>query len=591
MPANEKETFGEEFLPRTNRILAMKKQFSVSRAHKRKNVLDQVLDVINSDRRVLSTEPSDDQLDSQLNVISRSVGIDPEEVRVFCTLLAGQVNDDEPQGLSELSRNLGCSKIDTLKWLPTLMSLEKKGVIESEDRRKGLPDVNRPLDRKYWVAERVMQQIVGYDMEPIGRMEDEFHVIRYICELGCMVSRWRLTDVKYYAIAEQVLCENTQFALIALLHELEIPLMDKAILLISMQYAIQGDELGLDQVIPMVTKSIRSRATARTALLNGTSKLVEQRYVEVKLDEMGMRQVVCLATNGNALLKQLVPVVPKNTMYQEQDSALVRIIEPTEIKQQELIYDDGIATEYKRLQQLLSKGRLNGLFGQLEKKGLRKGVTVLLSGPPGTGKTEMVKQLARANGNRLMMVNMSEVKDAFVGNSEKNVRELFQKYNEELKKGENIPILLLNEADALIGKRQLNTGSNYAVTNMLNTMQTVLLQKIEDFEGILIATTNLPDAFDEAFARRFLINVHVSRPSVGARKTLWAKQFPMLAEEEWQLLAAHPLTGADIENIAIRMMHLEILENAEPSYHTLLGLISSRNTTTITPAVGFKLSA
>ena len=524
-------------------------------------------------------------------VIAKAVGISLQDVHLFCLLLTGQVNAAEPQGIAELASHLACSKMEAIQVIPNLINLEKKGIIESAEKRKGLPNAKKRMDRKYWVTHNITEKVLGLETEPVEMMEDEFFLMNYLGELGVQLSNYQMSDDVFYETVEHVLSENSHFELIRAIRDLNLSLLEQTILLITIRCTLNDEELGLNQLMGMLTKSVRNRVMVKSALVDGEYRLMADRYVALRLDVMGMSHVVCLGVKGNSLLKHLGSISANNALYHEEYSTLIQTIEPKAIKPLELVYDEDIAIEYRRLQKLLSKEGIEGIFDQLEKKGLRKGVTVLLSGPSGTGKTEMVKQLAMINSNRLLMVNMSDMKDVFVGSSEKNVRKLFQMYDQEWKVGDGIPILLLNEADALIGKRQLNTDRNHAVTKMLNTIQTVLLQKIEDLEGILIATTNLPEAFDEAFARRFLINVHVGRPSLAARKAIWEKYYPMLSKAELQQLAEHPLTGADIENVAIRMTHLEILENAQPNCHSLLGLIRTHHTTTITPVLGFKISA
>jgi SpoVK/Ycf46/Vps4 family AAA+-type ATPase len=216
----------------------------------------------------------------------------------------------------------------------------------------------------------------------------------------------------------------------------------------------------------------------------------------------------------------------------------------------------------------------------------------LLSGPPGTGKTEMVKQLARRNGLPLVQVEMSAVKGGLVGDSEKNIRSIFQQYSQIKTSEKETPILLLNEADALLGKRNPNLGtSNQAVMQMLNTMQNILLQEMEDFDGILIATTNNERAFDPAFSRRFLHKMTVGLPDAQTREMLWKNKFPMLTANEVQELATYEMSGAEIENIAIRMMQLEILEGTEPSLSDILQLINIETSHRHGKTMGFRMSA
>lgn len=111
--------------------------------------------------------------------------------------------------------------------------------------------------------------------------------------------------------------------------------------------------------------------------------------------------------------------------------------------------------------------------------------------------------MALWTGRDLIQVNVSEVKSMWVGESEKNIKGIFDDYKQKVKQSVKAPILLFNEADAIIGKRQV--GAERAVEKMENSIQNIILQEIEQLDGILIATTNLAENMDKAFERRFLM--------------------------------------------------------------------------------------
>lgn len=111
--------------------------------------------------------------------------------------------------------------------------------------------------------------------------------------------------------------------------------------------------------------------------------------------------------------------------------------------------------------------------------------------------------MALWTGRDLIQVNVSEVKSMWVGESEKNIKGIFDDYKQKVKQSVKAPILLFNEADAIIGKRQV--GAERAVEKMENSIQNIILQEIEQLDGILIATTNLAENMDMAFERRFLM--------------------------------------------------------------------------------------
>ena len=185
----------------------------------------------------------------------------------------------------------------------------------------------------------------------------------------------------------------------------------------------------------------------------------------------------------------------------------------------------------------------------MKEKGFRNGFACLFYGGPGTGKTETVYQLARQTGRNIMVVDVPRIKSKWVGESEKNIKALFDRYREQVKRATLTPILLFNEADAIIGIRK--NGASSAVDKMENSIQNIILQEMETLDGIMIATTNLQQNLDKAFERRFLYKIKFDKPTEEARTHIWHSMIPELSELDTHTLAAkYDFSGGQIENIA-----------------------------------------
>jgi hypothetical protein len=242
-----------------------------------------------------------------------------------------------------------------------------------------------------------------------------------------------------------------------------------------------------------------------------------------------------------------------------------------DIKEKRMFYNAGEEEKIEKLVSLLEPSHFRDIIDRLGEKGLRKGFACLFSGFPGTGKTETVYQIARRTGRDLMPIDVSQIKSMWVGESEKNIKNIFTRYKDAVEKSRNAPILFLNEADAVIGKRrELNDGSR-AVDQMENTMQNIILQEIENLDGILIATTNLNKNLDRAFDRRFLYKIEFGKPDIEVRKNLWFSMIGGLHENAVSILASQfCFTGGQIENIA-RKRQIDIaLNGAEPGLNELI---------------------
>ena len=224
-------------------------------------------------------------------------------------------------------------------------------------------------------------------------------------------------------------------------------------------------------------------------------------------------------------------------------------IHSDKIVEKQLFYGQSIQNQIDELGGLLDESHYQAITSRMKNAGFRCGFTCLFYGAPGTGKTETVLQLARQTGRDILQVDVSKIKSCWVGESEKNIKNLFDTYKDKVKKSSIAPILLFNEADAIISKRQ--EGAERAVDKMENSIQNIILQEMEDLDGIMIATTNLAQNMDKAFERRFLYKIKFEKPTLEARMHIWHEMIPTLSENDTKTLAEkYEFSGGQIENIA-----------------------------------------
>lgn len=235
------------------------------------------------------------------------------------------------------------------------------------------------------------------------------------------------------------------------------------------------------------------------------------------------------------------------------DKTLRDITHHRDIIEKSLFYNEAVTRQINRLRELLSEEKYKEIRDRLLNRGFRCGFACLFYGAPGTGKTETALQLARQTGRDIMTVNLSQIKNMYVGESEKNVKAIFDKYRALAKDLPKAPILLFNEADGIFSRRQKNV--RHSVDQMENTLQNIILQEMESFDGILIATTNLTSNLDKAFERRFLYKIDFEAPDDQSRKGIWQAMIPDIASEDAKTLAKrYSLSGGQIENVARKLM-------------------------------------
>ncbi|MBR3009777.1 MAG: AAA family ATPase [Prevotella sp.] len=228
------------------------------------------------------------------------------------------------------------------------------------------------------------------------------------------------------------------------------------------------------------------------------------------------------------------------------------MLRPQDLGEKQMFYSAENQKQVDELSSFFSDEQYRQIHERMQQRGFRNGFACLFYGGPGTGKTETVYQLARKTGRDIMIVDVPKIKSKWVGDSEKNIKALFDHYRELVSRAGDekpAPILLFNEADAIIGIRK--EGAQSAVDKMENSIQNIILQEMETLDGIMIATTNLADNLDTAFERRFLYKIKFDKPDAAVRAKIWQTMIPELTETDSAALAeSYELSGGQIENVA-----------------------------------------
>jgi SpoVK/Ycf46/Vps4 family AAA+-type ATPase len=193
-----------------------------------------------------------------------------------------------------------------------------------------------------------------------------------------------------------------------------------------------------------------------------------------------------------------------------------------------------------------------------------RGITAMFAGPSGTGKTMAAQVLARELSLNLYRIDLSSVVSKYIGETEKNLRRVFAAAES------GGVILLFDEADALFGKRSEVKDAHVRYANF---EVSYLLQRMEAYRGLAILTTNLRNAIDSAFLRRFGFVVDFPFPDLESRQRIWDGVFPATAPRgdlDSRMLARLEVAGGSIRNIALNAAFLAADEEAPVSMRHLL---------------------
>ncbi len=474
--------------------------------------------------------------DQPVQYICRRQEVTPMQA-VFLALSVN-FGSDGPFELEDITEHLSCNNIQFLAHKSEFEALQKRWILFRNNEFGGVKyRVNRNLFEKYKDNEPFVMR-GRENLNSLEFFDRVYQVTHHLFEK-------EITHEMAYDEIKALMEANPQLRYIRELKKLKLDDMDALLLTHFCRHLVLHNEFFLEKEnILFLIDTGWKRSSVVREFSQGRHHLMNRGLITFG-GENGLRNTrqYCLTKKA---IKRLLAEFKIDAISDETPD---EVIKGDKIVNKEMFYDDRVSEDIQRLTSLLQPANYKGIHERMLKKGMRCGFACLFYGAPGTGKTETVLQLARQTGRDIIQVNISEVKSMWVGESEKNVKAIFERYRKLVKVSANTPILLFNEADAIIGKRRTNVS--HSVDSMENTMQNIILQEMETLDGIMIATTNLADNMDKAFERRFLYKVRFDSPSKEARRHIWKSILPQLSEQLIaQLSDKYDLSGGQIENIA-----------------------------------------
>lgn len=328
----------------------------------------------------------------------------------------------------------------------------------------------------------------------------------------------------------------------------------------------------MNSLIDLVSEDESDRIRNRT-LLDERSKLVEGGlvdYDEILTPFGGISRTFFIPEE---ILHKIIYPQKKKKHQKIKLESLIKTQDIFEFIEPKSTLDDVVLHENTRktLEYLLKQvdSRVISRLKAWGIKDKRKGIDakIIFYGVAGTGKTLSALSLAKSLKKPVLSFDCSKILSMYVGESEKNVRKIFDTYKELAQKSGNEPILLLDEADQFLSQRTSALAGG--AEKMHNQMQNIFLEQIEKFEGILIATTNLIESFDSAFSRRFNYKIEFKKPDFEQRLELWKRMLPknatFHADFSIEKLAKYALTGGQI-HLVVKNTAYQVATKEEPIF-------------------------
>src|SRR5690554_3774591 len=497
--------------------------------------------------------------------------------------------------VKDLSLLLGLNKAETLLFSHAYFLTITKEHFESSDIRealtndpyligeiiqtlntlddKGLIHIGRDLiSDQYRVTTNIVIDISMNKKPTIlnpNKDKDFFEVCDDLVELFLMKMENMMSFKEFHSQLDKLIDTYSSFKPFIFLKKKRVPKEEWPIFLFTFLSHIHGEKAAsVKKGSSKLYYGVKKQFQIKTKLINKTAVVMKKGFLafsggdfkstdEVMVTEVTMKEI--LGKDFEIIIANL-----------EQESVDKDLLLSERITKQELFYNEEEGKQLDKIAMILKPNRLHNIQKKLLESGHKEGVCILLHGQPGTGKTESVLQMARKTGRPIMKVEIASIRDKYIGESEKNLLEVFKKYEHIRKNAKLTPILLFNEADALLNKRvEVRQNSD----QMNNAMQNILLEELENFKGIMFATTNLANNLDTAFERRFLFKVEFNNPDSNVRRSIWLQHFPQLKSENISALVEnHKLSGGQIENIVRKVKLDNILNGGEVKVEELIQL-------------------
>ena len=472
-----------------------------------------------------------------------------QEVLMLCPFLK---NSDKSFEVSDIARFYDCSSMRAMRYVSALKTLLKKGYIEKSIRHgKG------EFKLAYKALEAISEGKCLEDVEP-----EKLTPMTFMKTLDGLFEAKRRDNIDEEMLTDELLAllrENSDFNISQRVLGMSLSNSSKVILMYFCKEAVWENNMEIDDDDLKNLLDYHGIFIYRE-IVAGSHELVEKGLIEVKTNE-GMfgpsDNLILTEMAQNDLLK-----VDFNFIQKQKGKSFHNVVKGESVVAKSLFFGEKNRASIETLKELLDEKKLMDIRNQLKNKGWGLGCTCLFYGAPGTGKTESVLQIARESGRDIMQVDISSVRNKWYGETEKQIKKIFTDYKDLVKQSKKTPILLFNEADAILSVRSELGSDSSSVGKTENAIQDILLQEIETFDGILIATTNLINNLDAAFERRFLYKIKFEKPDIEAKGEIWRSLMPVLSKDEAKMLASEfDFSGGEISNIARKCFINELLFN------------------------------
>jgi len=503
------------------------------------------------------------RVQADIDAIASFLGITTAQTILFAVI--ADLSLQRTVTLEGLARHFDCSVLRLVTYMKETEYLEKKGFVKRLIRRKGRrPSYN---DIGFTVPAFVIDALLQGDPAKL-EAATRFDLPAFLKQVTDLIDEREENTISTTQVLEEagfLIAANKHLPFVSYVDSGLKSILSKCAVFAFSFVRLKGQaSVDFESFANSLFDDLSQQLEFCQELASGRHELVTTGYLKLIASEFDGEKSASLSLRTARELYHSYP----NLLKPENDRS--GLIDYKSLKHKNLLFCPGLQEQLDLLEDIMKPAKFRSYCRQLKRNGLSSGITAVFSGEPGTGKTEEVYQLARRTKRSIMMVDLSQMRSKWFGESEKRVRQLFDEY-EALRKASIVePILFINEADGLLTRRIDLRNSNEASDRVTNTMQNVLLQALENFEGILIATTNLTCNLDRAYERRFSFRLDFPRPDKSIRSAIWKEKLPELTDDEARMLGEHfDISGGEIDNQVRQVLLRKVLRKDGDLFSTL----------------------
>jgi|LakMenEpi03Aug12_release.lakeMendotaPanAssembly.Ray.scaffolds.fasta_scaffold22204_10 hypothetical protein len=513
-------------------------------------LLESITKIFENKEKLMRQQNLLNDIQNDIEIIAYFLDLDLKFTPLFsvmiCEQLMGEVNS-----VRKTMKNMGYGSLEIINSNENIKSLKKRGWISISKRR-----FHSFKTDEFEISKLVLDAITYNDKTKLVKQKPDT-LVEALIQIRQIISNANGDfDLDDFISSVMLDLENyLSFRFISsIIDHKSLTDLERLVIIWMASDVVYGrEEFDFDSIIEFFTQDPSYAFNFKQRISKGTSHLIIDGFIEFKRPNYVDFSSVKLGDKTNEMLYEL----RQNSDQKKRTAKYTVLIEPQDLKEQSLFFNTANDSSIQKVDQLLSNENFDKLMNKFQEKGMKDCLTMLFHGYPGTGKTELVKQLALKHERSIYQVDISGIKDMWVGESEKNMKKVFKEYADALKFNRRTPILLFNEADALLG---LRTNVQHSVDQMNNALQNILLQELEDMRGIFIATTNLINNIDGAFDRRLLYKLKFELPDDNTRYQILENQFPILEKKELKEISEnYKLSGGQIQNIKRKIIADQIL--------------------------------